>query len=54
MPQTLIDFQPAWAATFDSGGLLSGLDLDVASLMPASWTQVVSWLRQIDALRQVA
>ena len=28
--------------------------LALASLMPASWNQIDGWLRQIDALRQVA
>jgi hypothetical protein len=26
----------------------------LASLMPGSWNQMVSWLRQIDALREAA
>jgi len=37
--------------------LLDGLatsHLHVASLMPASWNQVASWLKQIDSLHQAA
>jgi hypothetical protein len=36
-------------------GMLGGiLSLQLACLMPASWNQVASWLKQIDKLRQAA
>lgn len=37
-------------------GLIDGLAeiSDVASLMPASWNQIVPWLRAIDQLRRAA
>jgi hypothetical protein len=37
-------------------GLLEGLQptLHVASPMPASWNQIVAWLKQIDAVRLAA
>jgi len=38
------------AATLNESGTFQNL----ASLMPASWNQIVGWLKQIDKLRQVA
>ena len=36
-----------------SGEFLAGA-YEMASPMPASWNQIIPWLRQIDGLRQVA
>jgi hypothetical protein len=33
------------------GAVFSGVVTKLASLMPASWNQIVPWLRQIDGLR---
>jgi hypothetical protein len=34
---------------------VTGIDPEgVASLLPASWNQILPWLRQIDGLRQAA
>jgi hypothetical protein len=35
-------------------GLTVGLIQSVASLMPASWNQIVPWLQEIDGLRRAA
>jgi hypothetical protein len=41
-----------WQALGGPEGLLGGiLSTKLASPMPASWNQIVSWLRQIDGLR---
>jgi hypothetical protein len=43
-----------WVAAVRPNGLLVGLIQNLASPMPASWNQIVPWLREIDALRQEA
>ena len=43
----------AWEAAFKPA-LLDGLAVLVASLMPASWNHITTWLRQIEALRRAA
>jgi hypothetical protein len=35
-------------------GMVPELSRAVASLMPASWNQIVPWLRLLDGLRQAA
>ena len=45
------DPKPHWMTYTRGTGLLAGLVQTMASLMPASWNQIVSWIRQIAALQ---
>jgi len=42
------------AQTFNYLTCADGSENQVASLLPASWNQIIPWLRQIDGLRRAA